>query len=609
MSTLRGTSDQYYTSGLRLGWTSGTDAVPRSLQTAANQVWGDGVQRVSLDLTQSIFTPRNTQSYNPPLNDRPYAGVLGLTGSIIHDTGDARTVLSLFGGIVGPGAGGKTIQNGFHNIIGDTPNKGWGTGLKNEALFEITEQRTWRIPLGDAAGVSFDALPTVQVGVGLLRNYALGGVVFRLGQGLDSDYGVSRIQPGMSGTDAYTPTQPFVWYVFAGADGQAVGTDVTLNGNNFRSSRHVGTKWDVGELEAGAAVIYQGRAGHLRADLADAGVPDGEVRAVQLRLPRRLRAVLMRRRLLLAGLATLPVAAQAQDSFGSFLAGVRAEARRAGIRDATLDAAFAGISPNQKVIDADRKQPEFTMTWARYRSFTMSDKRIARGRDAYAANRALFAAVSSRYRVDVQPIAGIWGLESNFGTDTGSYNVVEALATLAWEGRRASFFRSQLISALKILDHGDVMPGRMLGSYAGAMGQPQFMPDSYLRYAVDFEGHGRRDIWDSRGDVLGSIANYLAMSGWRYGEPSAQPVQVPPDLDASRVGRDVKHPLGEWQRMGVRREDGSPFGRPDPVGAVIMPDGTGGPAFMVYANFTAIRRYNPSNFYALAVSLLGDAVT
>ena len=316
----------------------------------------------------------------------------------------------------------------------------------------------------------------------------------------------------------------------------------------------------------------------------------------------------MRRRALLGGLVALPFAARAQDSFGSFLSGVRADARRSGIRDTTLDAAFAGISPNQKVIDADRKQPEFTMTWARYRGFTMSDKRIARGRDSYAANRDLFTRVSERYRVDIAPIAGIWGLESNFGTDTGSYNVIEALATLAWEGRRASFFRSQLMSALKILDHGDVLPGRMMGSYAGAMGQPQFMPDSYLRYAVDFEGHGRRDIWDSRGDVLGSIANYLAMSGWRFGEPSCQPVMVPAGFDASGLGRDVKRPLGEWQRQGVRRSDGSAFSRADPVGAVVMPDGTGGPAFMVYPNFTAIRRYNPSDFYALAVSLLGDMV-
>ena len=316
----------------------------------------------------------------------------------------------------------------------------------------------------------------------------------------------------------------------------------------------------------------------------------------------------MRRRALLAGLAARPppFAARAQDSFGGFLSGVRAEARRAGVREATLEAAFAGIAPNQKVIDADRRQPEFTMTWARYRSFTMSDKRIARGREAYAANRDLFARVSDRYRVDPAPIAGIWGLESNFGTDTGSYNVVEALATLAWEGRRASFFRSQLLAALKILDHGDVAPGRMLGSYAGAMGQPQFEPDSYLRYAVDFDGDGRRDIWDSRGDVLGSIANYLASSGWRLGEPACQPVQLPPGFDAA--GREVRKPLGEWRRLGVRREDGSAFDRTDPLGAVVTPDGAGGAAFMVYANFAAIRKYNPSDYYALAVGLLGATV-
>ena len=258
VSTLQGTSDQYYTSGLRLGWTSGTDEVPTFLQTAANQIWGDGVQRVSLDLTQSIFTPRQTQSYNPPLNDRPYAAVLGVTGALIHDTGDARTVLAVELGIVGPGAGGKTIQNGFHSIIGDTGNKGWGTGLKNEPIFEITPDRTWRIPLGEYQGISFDTLPSITAGFGLLRNYVQAGVIFRFGQGLDSDYGVARIQPGLSGTDAFTPTRPFVWYFFAGADGQAVGTDVTLDGNNFQSSRHVATKWDVGELEAGAALIYHG---------------------------------------------------------------------------------------------------------------------------------------------------------------------------------------------------------------------------------------------------------------------------------------------------------------------------------------------------------------
>ena len=264
VSTLRGTSDQYYTSGLRLGWTGGTNEVPGFLQTAANEVWGDGVQRLSLDLSQSLFTPRDTQARDPSLSDRPYAGVLGLTASLIHNTGNAQTVLAVFGGTVGPDAGGKTIQNGFHNIIGDTPNQGWDTQIKNEAVFDVFFERTWRVPLGVTPAiaygqaVAFDVLPSAGIGIGLLRNYAQAGVIVRAGQGLDSDYGVARIRPGLTGTDAFTPTRPFVWYFFAGADGQAVGTDVTLNGNNFATSRSNPPRWDVGELEAGAALIYHG---------------------------------------------------------------------------------------------------------------------------------------------------------------------------------------------------------------------------------------------------------------------------------------------------------------------------------------------------------------
>ncbi|MEJ1976278.1 MAG: lipid A deacylase LpxR family protein [Acetobacteraceae bacterium] len=182
----------------------------------------------------------------------------GVTGSLIHDTDDARTVLSLEIGALGPIAQGKEVQNGFHDIIGDTPNQGWATQLRDEPIFEITPSRTWRLPLGEVSGVAFDALPSITVGVGNLRNYVQAGGVVRVGQGLNSDFGVARIQPGISGTDAFTPTQPFVWYVFAGADGQAVGTDITLNGNTFPNGRHASPKWDVGEIEAGAAVIYHG---------------------------------------------------------------------------------------------------------------------------------------------------------------------------------------------------------------------------------------------------------------------------------------------------------------------------------------------------------------
>jgi membrane-bound lytic murein transglycosylase B len=315
---------------------------------------------------------------------------------------------------------------------------------------------------------------------------------------------------------------------------------------------------------------------------------------------------MLSRRLLLA--ASLSTICAAQDSFQGFLAGMRAEARRAGISAATLDRAFAGVQPNQKVLEHDRHQPEFTMTWAQYRDLLITDQRIAAGRAAFQQNRALLARVHDRFAVDPGVITGIWGLESSFGTGMGDFHVVEALATLAWEGRRASFFRGELLAALRILENGDVTPVHMLGSYAGAMGQPQFMPSSYLRYAVDFEGHGRRDIWTSKPDVLASIANYLARSGWRDGEPWGQQVTLAGSFDRTATGRDSRRPVGEWVRLGVRAADRRPLAPAETLAAVLMPDGQAGEAFLVYANFGAIRRYNPSDYYALVVGLLGDTI-
>lgn len=304
----------------------------------------------------------------------------------------------------------------------------------------------------------------------------------------------------------------------------------------------------------------------------------------------------------------LTQALAATDSFQGFLASLRAEARRAGISAATLERAFAGVQPNQKVLERDRHQPEFTMTWERYRTLLITDQRITNGRVAFQQNRGLLSRVQDRFGVDPGVITGIWGLESSFGAGMGDFHVVEALATLAWEGRRTSFFRGELLAALRILDHGDITPQRMMGSYAGAMGQPQFMPSSYLRYAVDFEGNGKRDIWTSKPDVLGSIANYLTQSGWRSGESWGQPVTLPSNFDRVATGRDNRKPAGEWARLGVRPANGRPIARTDASAAVVLPDGPGGEAFLVYQNFTAIRRYNPSDFYALVVGLLGDAI-
>ena len=298
--------------------------------------------------------------------------------------------------------------------------------------------------------------------------------------------------------------------------------------------------------------------------------------------------------------------AEAQGSFAAFVEGVKAEARRAGIREVTLRA-LDTIQPNARVIELDRKQPEFSLTWPQYRARVLPETRLQAARDNYARNQALLLSVQQRYGVDAAIIVGIWGIESGFGANKGTYNLLEALGTLAWEGRRAAYFRGELIDALKILDAGDVTPARFTGGYAGAMGQPQFMPSSYLRMAVDFDGDGRRDIWDSLPDVFGSVGNYLAHSGWHAGEPWGQPVRIPPGL--AETGRENKRSLGEWMRLGVRRPDGSAFTRTEPLGGVIVPDGAApGEGYMAYANFNAIRRYNPADFYVLAVGLLSDAI-
>jgi membrane-bound lytic murein transglycosylase B len=302
-----------------------------------------------------------------------------------------------------------------------------------------------------------------------------------------------------------------------------------------------------------------------------------------------------------------PAFAQA-NSFAVFLQGLRTEARADGISYATLDRALAGLQPNEKVLERERHQPEFTLTWAQYRALLVTDQRVTAGRAAWQRARPIFEGVQHMYGVSPAIILGIWGVESSFGVLMGDFRVIDALATLAWASGRPRFFRSELIDALRILNNGDVSPARMTGSFAGAMGQPQFMPSSYLRYAVDIEGTGRPDIWTSTPDVLASIANYLARSGWRPGETWGQPVTLPPDFASYLAGRDNRRPLADWLRMGVRPINGRPLARPDQSAAIVQPDGPGGEAFLAYANFAAIRRYNPSDFYALAVGLIGDDV-
>ncbi|GBR10515.1 lytic murein transglycosylase [Asaia siamensis] len=296
----------------------------------------------------------------------------------------------------------------------------------------------------------------------------------------------------------------------------------------------------------------------------------------------------------------------AHGSYAAFLRTLRAEALSKGISASTLSRAFAlTTEPNAKVIKLDRHQPEFTLTWAQYRERVISGTRISQGQAALQQYGKLLDAAGAQYGVDPRTIMGIWGLESGFGRKIGTFSVIDSLSTLAYDGRRASFFRGELFKALQILDHGDIAPEAMLGSYAGAMGQPQFMPSAYLRYAVDADGDGRRNIWSSEQDVFASVANYLHGSGWKADEPWGQPVKLTQDLPQTQLGRGNKQSLAAWSALGVRREDGSTFSRQDVSGAVLRPDGPGTEAFMVYRNFDVIRRYNPSDFYALGVGLLG----
>ncbi|MFT8861402.1 MAG: lytic murein transglycosylase [Acetobacter fabarum] len=326
---------------------------------------------------------------------------------------------------------------------------------------------------------------------------------------------------------------------------------------------------------------------------------------------------MLRRKFLLGGGALLvasPVCARnaaqgATGSYAAFLAGVRREAVGQGVSASVVAQALAPLHvPNPKVLQADRHQPEFTLTWAQYKDRVLSEKKLNDGLAAIQQRAELLGRIGRLYGVAQGAIAGIWGLESAYGTRMGTFSVIDALATLAYDGRRASFFRTELLKALHVVEQAGVAPAHMLGSYAGAMGQPQFMPSAYMRYAASYPAGGRADIWHNEGDVFASIANYLARCGWQAGQPWGEGVVLPDALGQSLLGRNHVRPLAWWEQHGVRPRAGE-FDASVQEGAVIRPDGPGGEAFIVYHNFNVIRRYNPSDFYALAVGLLGDAIT
>ena len=251
-------TDRYYVNGLRASYTSPTDITGAWLQHFGDALWGAGRQRFSVDVEQGLFTPADTALSVPPPNDRPYAGTLTVTGSLIHDTLDTRSLIDLTLGVMGPGSGAEQLQNGFHGVIGQATDRGWSSQLRNEPIGQVLVGRTWRFGLGQLGPIEFDALPAVTAAGGNWRTYAEGAAVFRLGQGLGSDFGVPRQQPGVSGSDAYTPTRHFAWYLFAGGDGQAVAVDSTFDNEDAPYFTNVAMIHDVGEFEGGAALLLYG---------------------------------------------------------------------------------------------------------------------------------------------------------------------------------------------------------------------------------------------------------------------------------------------------------------------------------------------------------------
>ena len=280
-------------------------------------------------------------------------------------------------------------------------------------------------------------------------------------------------------------------------------------------------------------------------------------------------------------------------------------ARAAGISERTLRSALANAKLQPSIIRLDRAQPEFTRTPWQYLDSAVSAQRINTGKLKIREAAAALQSASKRYGVPANVIAAIWGMESNYGSNFGSFSAVDAFATLAFDGRRAAWAEKEMIAALRIIDNGDIDAAHMIGSWAGAMGHTQFLPSVFLQYAVDADGDGKRDIWGSMADVTASTANYLASSGWNAGEPWGVEVKLPGGFDYARTELSHRQNSTAWAAEGVQSINGQPL--PAMAGAsIITPAGARGPAFMVGSNFRAILRYNNSVNYALGVSLLAQ---
>jgi len=303
-----------------------------------------------------------------------------------------------------------------------------------------------------------------------------------------------------------------------------------------------------------------------------------------------------------------PLIAQDQ-TFAEWREQLRAEAFSLGISEETLLAIDDLEAPLERVLELDDAQPEFIQTFTRYLSLRITPLQINRGQALLRQYAVLLEEVRQSYGVQPHYLVSFWAIESNYGRATGGFSVLQALATLAFDPRRADFFRTELLTALKIIDDGHIAVDNMSGSWAGAMGQLQFLPSVFARYGIDGDNDGKIDIWNSLPDIFHSAANFLSQSGWRGDERWGREVLLPSNFDFSLTGTRTRKPLQEWNELGIIQMNGSPIPVANMQASVILPAGAGGPAFLTYANFRATMVYNPSTFYALTVGHLADRYT
>jgi membrane-bound lytic murein transglycosylase B len=298
----------------------------------------------------------------------------------------------------------------------------------------------------------------------------------------------------------------------------------------------------------------------------------------------------------------------AKEPFDQWLTKLKAEARENGISQPTIDSAFASVKLIEKVVKLDRKQPETVQTFQEYMAQRLPQSLVDSGKAMLNENRAILEEVGKKFGVQPRFIVALWGVETRYGKYTGGFSVIDALTTLAYDNRRAAYFRKELLLALKILDEKHIELVDMKGSWAGAMGQSQFMPSSFVNFAIDYDADGRRDIWTTKADVFASAANYLSRSGWKYDETWGREVQLPKNFDLSLVDLKIAKPMSEWEALGVTKANGSPLPSRQLVGSLVQPKGGNGQTFLVYDNYRTILKWNRSTYFAMSVGHLADLI-